>query len=283
MTYIDLFIVHRKAFALSMAIWGAIGLTFLFLATPNYQAEAKFVIQTGQLGMAAGGGLGDSFGALGGLIGLDMAGQTEEKTTRLEILKSRTLALEFIYSTNILGQIYEGKWDSETMTWNEDERDDPPTDQEVFELFDSKIRQVDYDPRTGVGVLKMRWKEASVAAMWVENFVRLADQTIREADRAEITEIMNHLVRQLQEQPQPEVTNSLAKILEGYLQQNALIEARSEYALKIIDRPISSLKPYWPRPIIALIGSMILGVSSGFAVAFFGAFVRTERKRRINS
>ena len=279
MIYIDLIWKYRLAFLFSLMVWGLFGSVVFLFATPKYEAEAKFVILSGQLGMPSTGGVGEGLGAIGGLIGFDLGMQGDDRATRLETVRSRTLALQFVKENGLLAHLYAERWDSDQGSWRKTDSEDPPTEQEIVELFRRKVRDLSYDPRTSVGSLKIRWKDPELAAAWAIEFLRLADRSIRQTDREENSEIIAHLISEIKEQPHPQIQGSLAKILETYLRQNALIEARREYAVKVIDQPISSMKPYWPNPLLIVVSVIILATVSGFGWMLLRILVNDLRRR----
>lgn len=228
--------LQRSAWVLlaAPALAAVLGFTASYLVEPKYRVEAVLLPQQGggQQGLLSS--LAGQFGGLAALAGVDLAG-SGNKYEAIEVLRSRTLAEEFIRSRDLLPVLFAEDWDAGNRRWRvKDERDIPSLADGVRE-FDRHVRSVTEDRRTGLVILSVTWRDAEVAADWANDLVRRANAQMRSRTVAESRRSLEFLSQRAAAEESVAVRAALYEVVENQVKSLALASAREDFAFRVID------------------------------------------------
>lgn len=275
--WIDLFRILWKR-RLGLILWTIISAGFtvaiVLSLTPIYISKA--VIE--QTESSDQGGISSLGSLVGGLSLPSLEMGQDKRTARNEyFLKSRTLGYTFIKEKSLLPIIFAKRWDVGAQKWTEGE--DVPTLWEAYKVFDEDIRETQYDNKTGLIKVSMKWSDPQLAFQWVEDYLQIADTILRETDKNSAEERIEYLLNHLSGERVIAVQNAISKNLEiQYLQlMNASVS--KQYAFQTLDPPVVAEKRAWPKrtkmTLFITFGNIILGF---MAVILFEIAVGYYRK-----
>jgi uncharacterized protein involved in exopolysaccharide biosynthesis len=255
------FLLRRKwAVGGSVAAGLITGTLLAILMRPIYRAEVK-VIAVDQSGTSST--MMDVAGALGGLAGvaglLDLKG-AETRNVSLEMLRSRSLAQQFIQDFKIVDEL-------------DPDADDGGSAEEVLNRsvrrFDRKIRDVEEDRRTGIVTLAVEWFDGKKAADWANGLVAMSNQKMRYRAVTDARRNIKYLDAALNNATSVEIRQALYRLMEGELKARMLAEVREEYALKVIDPAVPPDPKEFVRPKrwLLILGGAVGGFLIGWLLA----------------
>jgi uncharacterized protein involved in exopolysaccharide biosynthesis len=219
-----LFIARRaRVLLIAIVLGAAVGLVLAFALRVVYRAEVKLVAVDPKMGDSM---LTEMVGRLGGLAdfaGLDIPGAGSDKNVTLEMLRSRSMARQFIQTTGIAGKIL----------------DQEPTPGEVpfraLRRFEKRIRSVIEDKRSGIITVAIKWHDPAEAARWANQYVEMFNANMRQKAAADAQTNLQYLERRLANTTDVGVREALYRLMEAELKSAMLADIRTEYAAKVID------------------------------------------------
>lgn len=250
---------RRAPLLLILAIIGTVagfGLSFLF--EPQYRAEIILVPQTNQKQQGLLGSLAGQFGGLAGLAGLEFESGAS-KYEALEVLKSQSLMREFIADRNIMPLLFADEWNAAKGEWKVSGAD-VPTLNDAWHEFDTRIRTVREDRRTGSVTLGITWSDPQVAAVWANDLAARANARMRSRAIEDARRSLTYLEKEVEAARVVEVKQALYKLIEGQYQSIVFANANEDFAFKVVD---GALAPdtddfTWPkRAVFAVVGGLL--------------------------
>src|SRR5688572_11209615 len=154
-SYLDLKLVVQRAWSkrwwivLSVVLFTAAFASYAFHARPIFRATTIMVPagnEQGGLGASLSGALGQ-LGGLASLAGIGLGSSTAEVEEALAVLRSREFTEAFITDNNLMPVLFADRWDATAKRWKS--ADDPPTLARGYKFFNTSIRTVTRDKRTG--------------------------------------------------------------------------------------------------------------------------------------
>ena len=240
----------------------AIGVAYALLAPEKYRAQ---VVMTSAGQRSVPSAL-NQLGGIAALAGVSIG--SNNLAVPVAVLKSNGLSREFIEEMKIEEDILSGVDNEDT-----DIRD------AVF-IFDSKIRQVYEDKKSGIVTLTIEWTDPVVAANWANGFVarlndRMRHQALEEAERN-----VEFLRREMAGTDLISQQQSIGRVLEAEMQKLTLARGNKEFSLKILDPATPPKLRYSPRRALIVMLSGIFGF--GMAVTLvIGRHILTMNARRL--
>ena len=253
--------LHRHALVLVFAplLGAGLGFATSYLVEPKYRVEAVLLPQesNNQQGLLAS--LAGQFGGLASIAGFDFGGQSN-KYEAIEVLRSRTLAEEFIRSRNLLPVLFAEDWDADEKRWMVKRQRDIPTLADGVRELDRRIRSVTEDRRTGLVTLYVKWRDADVAADWANDLVSRANARMRTRTVEEIRRTLDFLSQKAATEESVAVRSALYEVVEGQYKSLALASVREDFAFRVIDSaappdPDDFAEPR--RPVFAATGAFL--------------------------
>lgn len=248
---------------LSAAAFGV----YALVAPKIYQSAAVLAVVENDAG---GGELASVLERVGGLAALagvvDPGKQGDEA---IFMLRSRTIGEEFIRSEGLLQEIFADKWDEDRQEWKVSAGDAPPTIQDAFRVFDTKIRSVFVDQKSGFVTVAIHWRDPVQARQWVTRLIEMVNQKMRQSDIAEATRSLEFLDQELQRTSILEIRQAMYRLVEAQTRRKMLANVREEYSFRIVDPPVvpDANKYESPRKVLlVLLGGVLGSLVSSFLV-----------------
>ena len=124
-------------------------------------------------------------------------------------------------------------------------RDSAPTSQGAYRKIKRAIA-IERKPRTGLTIVKVRWKDPVVAAEWANALIADLNSALREMDIAEARKRIAYLNRALDETSVIPLRQSIYRLMEAEIRSIMIAETRTDYAFRVID---SAVPPEPDQPI----------------------------------
>ena len=214
---------------------------------------------------------------LGSLIGR----QDSSKDEALAVLRSRELFDTYAKEKNLLPVLFEERWDPQANAWKVPP-DRVPTLREAYRLFDTSVRDIEEDRRTGIVTLALTWKNREQAVTWARDMIALANKQLRARALDDAERNMRYLTDEMRNSnraiAQNALNNALAAAYEKQLQNYMFAKGQDEYAFRIIDQPTVPDERERVSPKQTLI--VVAGFIGGLVLAIFAAYVKNLFYRR---
>lgn len=241
-----------------VAVGAALGFGLSFLFEPHYRAEVILLPQTSQNQQGLLGSLTGQFGGLAGLAGLDLE-SSASKHEALEVLKSQSLVREFIADRNLMSVLFADEWDSSRGEWKVD-GPDVPTLNDAWREFDTRIRSVREDRRTGSVTLGVDWTDPEVAAEWANDLAARANARMRDRAIQDALRSLAYLEKEVESARVVEVKQALYKLIEGQYKTIVFAKSNEDFAFKVVDAALAPDKDDYVQPkraVFAAVGGIL--------------------------
>lgn len=209
--------------------------------------------------------LDGELGGLAALAGVSVGGG--DTFEAVATLRSRELARKFIEDNGLVMVFFGEQWDESKGAWMSDDPSLWPDARSATKYFHEKVLSVNHDRRTGLLTLAVEWKNPDVAAIWARDFVRLANQTVRDRALREAERNVAYLQGGLAQTSVLTLQQSIGRLLESELQKLMLARGNEEFAFKVIDEatpPRERVRP--KRGLIVVVGTLAGGLLAVFLV-----------------
>jgi uncharacterized protein involved in exopolysaccharide biosynthesis len=253
--------------------------TVAFMMTPIYQATAVMVPTSSERD-SLGGILGSALGSVGGLASLAGIGLgTGDAVTQeaLAVLRSRQFTETFIKEKNLMPRLFADLWDESRGTWRA-EVEQPPTSALAFKYFDSRIRTVTHDKKTGLVKLQIEWTDPEEAAAWANELVQRLNSEMRSRAIEKSVAALSFLEKEQAATSLVETRQAINRLIEMQIKQRMLANVTEEYVFRNVDRALPADKndPVRPKKLLLIAAAPVLG----FALALFGVLLFDSLRRR---
>jgi uncharacterized protein involved in exopolysaccharide biosynthesis len=277
---------QRRLLVLGSAVlWTAVFAAIAYLTTPVYRGSTELLAAKPQdrsiLG-DLGSGLSSVTG-LASLAGIDLPSQNEDLDEAIAVLRSRQFTQEFIAANNLMQDLYP-TWDGQTGTWKTKSWRPrrPPTLARAFRRFDTSIRTVKRDTKTGIIELTIDWKDRLKAAEWANGLVRALNAEMRARAITKADASIRYLQKELAGTGDVGTRDAVNRLMESEIKQRMYADVTEEYSLRVVDRalPSDADDPLRPRKALLVAIGFITGLVVGVVVLvlrhLFRASARTK-------
>lgn len=207
------------------------------------------------------------FGGFASLAGIDLSGG--KASANIAILKSREFTNKYIEENNLLPVLFDELWDPATNNWKPEVQKKPPTLWNAYGYFDSKVRTITSDPKTGLVTLTIKWKDPVVAAKWANELVVRVNAYIRSRAIDQAEKSSAYLLQEVAKTSNADMRAVLYKLMEKQKQAATLAQVKDEFAFQIIDPAVvQESKPSSHRVLFLLVGVVV-----GLSVVLFRAMI----------
>lgn len=247
-----------------------------FALTPIYRAEVLLapVAPPKSEVLAAIGPLGDIASLVENLVG----GPRDRTAESIAILRSRSLALDFIREQELKPVLFADRWDAAARAWRDDST--PPSDLDAYDVFDRNVRAVRLDRRTGLVTLSIEWRDPVTAARWANALVERVNARRRADAVREAQKSIEYLQGQLGRTSSLEVRQALYRLIEAQAKTIAIAQTREEYAFRVIDKAIPPERHAHPRPLLMIAVAVLAGLAVAVLAVLVRQAVRSARERQ---
>jgi len=275
--YFAIFRKHRSFLLSIVVLCTALAILTAMLLPKKYEATMLLAAATEASDSSGLSSLANQFGSLASLAGvaLDSGGSKEEAVA---ILRSRSLALEFIEQENLLPVFFSDRWDRDSGKWAVNQ-DEIPSMWDAMNYFEERVRRVAIRKDDGLVVLSITWFEPDVAALWASRLVALVNQKMRSDAIQEATQSIEYLNQELSKTSAIELQQGIYRLIESNLNTIMLANVRDEFAFRVLDDAATPDSDDFSSPDRAMI--IFLGFMLGVIAGLGGSLIRNALLRRI--
>lgn len=258
----------------------ALATAYLKYATYTYMAEIKVVPA-----QSSGGQMDTTFGGLASVAGVSLS--SGDKVAPLDLymeqLHSRIVAVRLSTRGDLIRHIFAAEWDTKRHIWRQ------PT---------SSIREASHFIKNVLGIPVSEWRPPDAARLqnYVMSTVSISQQTdkpiatirfndadprfavafltalhqttdniIRQSALQKSTEYIAYLKATIPTVTVIEQRIALSSLLSEQEKTRMLASSSAPYAADMIDIPYASTAPTKPRPLLVLLGSVMIGLTLALA------------------
>jgi uncharacterized protein involved in exopolysaccharide biosynthesis len=264
--------------------WWVIASTVLFtcafaalwyFSRPIYRATI-IMVPAGSEQTSLGASLAGSLGPIGGLAslaGFGLGTDAVETEASLAVLRSREFTEKFIREKNLMPLLFEDAWDAKARQWKEPA--DAPTLARGFKYFDTGIRSISRDKRTGLVTMTIDWHDRENAAEWANELVARLNAEMRSRAIAKSTASVGFLEQELKKTPLLGTQEAINRLIEAQIKQRMIASVTHEYAFRVVDRALvpDRIDKIWPKGSVLLPMGMFLGGFIGVVGVLLAAWL----------
>ena len=249
-----------------------IAISLAYLLPSYWQVEIVVMpVSTGN-SVNVGNLLAGGLGSLGGSIGAILGRSSDSEDESLAVLRSRELFDSYATQQNLLPILYASKWDADKHRWSVSQAK-VPTLRQAYKLFNTKIRDIDLDRRSGIVTMSITWTDRAQAAKWAQGLIALANSQLRARAIQQAQENMSFLSGEMRRsggEAQNALTTALANSYDRALQSYMSAKGQPDFAFQVIDAPTipDERERVFPnRRLFAILG-LICGLGLGSLAAW---------------
>ncbi len=250
---------------------------FAFWLKPVYRAEVLLLPADQEAESDSLSALAGQFGGLASLAGINISGD-HAKEKALTTLSSRSFTLDFIRENGLMPVLFANKWDNENQKWKPEDTAEHPTEWDAYKLFDRKVRFVEEEPRSGVIVLAIQWKDGELAARWANQLADKVNTQLRTHAIQEAETSIEYLQQELEKTSVVELQQGIYRLIENHTNKKMLANVRDDYAFEIMDPAVVPDVDDFESPKRMLM--MAAGLGAGGFLGLILAILKTQRRRR---
>lgn len=250
---------------------GIIGVIIALSMTPIYRSTTVVAINSDAADSLGSGLLGGQLGGLAGLAGISLGG-SNRRMEYLAMLDSRILADQFIAENQLKFVFFAKDWDAARNKWASQK---VPTDEEAYQYFNEKVRDVSEDRRTGLVTVSMESTDPDASARWANEYVQRANDLLRQRAVTEAASSLEFLDRALTNASTIEIRQAMFQLVEAQQKQQMLATVRHEYIFHTIDPAKAPDPENFVRP-----KRMLIATAGGFLGGGLGLAFVLYRDRR---
>jgi uncharacterized protein involved in exopolysaccharide biosynthesis len=242
-----------------------------FLVTKTYTASV-FVAPSSE--DADIGGLAKQFSGIAGLAGGGPAsgGKAERN---LAILKSRAFTETFLRDSNFEAAVRARKG---LRTWLGMAPRKTYSDDDLFRIFDQRVRQITVDSHTGFATITIEWSDPKLAADWGNSLVAMANARIRQKAIDEANRTLKFLDDEMAPAQVIELRQAISSLMASQMKTKMLATVRPEYAFTVLDPAVAAPLDRYTIPNRPL--DLAAGAAAGLLVGLLFAVRRLRAAQR---
>jgi uncharacterized protein involved in exopolysaccharide biosynthesis len=171
-------------------------------------------------------------------------------------------------------KLFSDKWDAQRNQWQAGER--PPTPAQAYKHFDSRVRTVVQDKKTGLITLRIDWRDRNESAAWANKLIDKLNAEMRGRAITKTNASVGYLERELQKTSVVGTRESINRLIEAQIKQRMLANVTPEYAFRVVDPALPSDEddPVKPRKAVLIVGGPMLGLLFGIALVLVVGWLR---------
>ncbi|MCB0257445.1 MAG: hypothetical protein KDI55_27290 [Anaerolineae bacterium] len=247
---------------------------YAMLASPVYKASVLVRVVSEEQGRPLDS-LISQVGGLASLAGMSSLGKGDGRVEPLAVLKSRSLAEDFIKQENLRPVLFPKWWDAESERWVIGDPDGPPAGRTIREFWNDVLR-IEEDAATGLVRVEIRWHDPAIAARWANSYIDLANKRLQQRAIAMAESRLLFLNQELAKGGDIQLQQAIYKLMQSEISSAMVANVRRDYAFSILDPavPPDVDDPWWPRTVPLVVMASIVGLILGLCLA---AWIRWAR------
>lgn len=251
---------HRLLIIGCTFIGGGVAVVLALLATPVFRAQVT-VTEVHDAGMSGAASLMGQLGGLASLAGVNLGAAGGQNRDYQAVLQSRHLVEEFVKRPGVIPALFPQAKKQPTLWFA------------VKKFADGTLGIVE-DARKGTTVVSIDSEDPVLAARWANEFVTLANDTIRARALRDSTRNIDYLNKQLAQTNVVEMRRAIYNLIESETKTLMLANARAEYAFTVVDPAVPpEIRSSPKRTLMTLVG-LILGGALGTLIALVHNAIR---------
>lgn len=263
--------LRRLWIVASVLLCGSLFLAVAFFTTPIYRATTVFV--PASVGLPGGGSLlGGALGSLGdlaSLAGVNIGGGATETEEALAVLRSRQFTEAFVREENLMPRLYPTKWDARRQIWKAGVV--PPTPAQAYKYFDTAIRSVSQDKKTGLITMMIDWRDRLEATQWANELLARLNAEMRARAIAKADASVSYLELELNKTAAIGTRDAISRLMEAQIRQRMIANVTQEYAFRVVDTAIApdNKDVLKPKKAVILVSGLVLGLLLAVVAVLF--------------
>lgn len=276
----------------------ALGLAYIAITPPVYQAKALLAPTTAQKSTGRLAALASQYSGLAGLSGIAFPTHSSLNTA-IATLESRRFIQAFIQDNHLKPRLFPGQWDTNSQAWiprqepdnkwwefwrlpsdKAEEQSDTfePNPERAYQTFRNAL-SVSIDKKTGLVNLQIKWTEPRPTAEWANQLVGRINQILRKQAIEKAKSSMDYLKQQLETARLDELKVVYAELIQEQTKNITLAQANEEYAFEILDPAVAPGHPIRPKRQMIMLLSLIAGLVIGIIIALVGNAVHNHKRK----
>jgi uncharacterized protein involved in exopolysaccharide biosynthesis len=259
------------------AIFGVSGFLWASLTEKTYRVETVLAPTTNDPLDSGLSQLAGQYAGIASMLGVNLSstGRTEE--IAIATLRSRQFTADFLQAEGLLPMIFGSGQRYSEGGWRSFIFGGPPTLAKAVQRFDTQIRSVRQDRRTGLVHLTIEWRDPDVAAEWANKMVRAVNGLMRDRAIAEAERSISFLSDEASKTNIVGVQQAAYGLMEAQLNRITLAKVREDYAFQIVDPATAPDDGDYTRPRRTVL--VIFSASLGFGFGVLGILLVTRSRR----
>ena len=220
--------------------------------------------------------LGQQFGGLASLAGINLAPRDSKLEEALAVLQSREFIERFILDHKLLPAFFPRKWDSRSQSWAVAEWR-RPTLWKGYKYFSKEILVVERDKKTGLVMVSIDWKNRAEGADWANELIERVNAEMRERSLQAAILSTQYLEKERDQTQLVETRTAINHLIESEIRQKMLATVTKEYVFRVVDRALPADIDDVEKP--KRIFLVLLGIIGGALVGSIIEIIRFEARR----
>lgn len=269
-------VLRWKRLILSVTVASTVlAVAYVLFATPVYRVTVQMSVASENVFRKELAGGGSQLNSLAALAGIRLGNSGSFKETALAILVSHEFTSRFLRDEKLLPVLFSKKWDADKGRWLTADSSEIPTLWEGVKFF-NRIRKVSENPKTGLVVLSIEWKNRVEAVRWANLLLKRANEQMRQRDIAEAEKSIKFLSDALAKTAVFSIQKLITQLMGNQMQRIVLANVREQYMFEVIDPAVVPPADEFvkPRRILVVILGFFGGMFFGFATALVANALR---------
>lgn len=224
-------------------IFGVVAAIYSLLATEWFRTEVVLMPverRASQSGLSQLSGLAN-------LAGISMGQSSSQEA--IAVLRSKDYAREFIAEHKL----------TPVLLTEDQSSDDVSDDQRALRIFEALVRTVEFDRKTGLVTVTIRWTDRDTVATWANDYVSGVNERMRRRALAESESNVAYLNKEMTTATVVSMQQSIGRVLESEMQKLMLARGNAEFAFKVVDPGYPPDRRYSPRRTLTVLIAMFVG------------------------
>jgi uncharacterized protein involved in exopolysaccharide biosynthesis len=146
------------------------------------------------------------------------------------------------------------------------------------DIFVEDVRSVTEDKRSGLVIVSIEWSDRELAAQWANDFVAMANRTIRDRVIHDSEKAIEYLNREVEKTNLVEVQQGINRLIESQIKNIAMASVHEDFAFRVIDPAVPPEPNKFVRPQRIML--IALGLTLGFVLAVLVVLIRETGAQR---
>jgi uncharacterized protein involved in exopolysaccharide biosynthesis len=258
---------YRFMIAIAGIACATIAGVIAFAITPTFRVTVAITEASNDNLTGGAGGLGGQLGGIASLVGMNI-GPAGEKTREYQgVLRSRKLIEDFVQRYDLMPELYPPPKKAPTLWF-------------AVRKFQGGILTIRDDKRSGLTMVDVTWTNPAIAARWANDFVALANETLRNRAMTESKASIAYLNHQLAQTGDVEMQRVMYNLIENETKTLMLANATPEYAFTVVDPGVPPELRTSPHRILMIMFGFVFGLFIGALLALLLNSRNTARQQR---